>query len=81
MCRSYYRQSASSTKMQSQVFQAVRRKNVGTALAKDRLHHKPRVYIQIARTAVILGSSPFYYSDVQILFIAIIPIKLYTLIS
>lgn len=67
--------------MQSQVFQTVRRKDVGSAPAKDRLYHKPRVYIQIARMAVISESSPFNYSDVQILFIAIIPIKLYTLVS
>lgn len=60
---------ASSRRVQSQVFQTVRRKDASTAPAKDSLHHKPKVYIQIARTAVISGSSPFYCSDILKMFI------------
>lgn len=46
---SYYCQSASPRRMQSQVFQRVRSKDAGIAPAKDRLHHKSKVYIQITK--------------------------------
>ena len=58
-----------------------KRVDAGTAPPKDRLHHKPRVYIQIARTAVISGSSPFYCSDICRMLVDIVPIPMYTLIS
>ncbi len=68
-------------RMQSQIFQTIRRKDAGIAPAKGRLHHKPRVYIQIARTAAIPGSSPFYCSDVYRMLVDIAPMRMYTLIS
>ena len=69
MRRSNHCQSASSRRMQPQVFQTVRRKDAGTAPIKDYLHHESRVYIQITITAVISESSPFYCSDNSKMFI------------
>ena len=81
MCRGYHRQSASPRRMQSQVFQTVRRKDAGTAPTKGRLHHKPRGYIQIAKMAVISESSPFYCTDICRMLVDIVPLKMYTLIG
>ena len=77
----YHRQSASPRRMQSQVFQTVRRKDAGIASAKDYLHHESRIHIQIAKTAVISGSSPFYYSDICRMLVDIVPMRMYTLVG
>lgn len=73
---SYYCQSANPRRMQSQVFQRVRSKDAGISPAKDRLHHKSKVYILITKTAVIHRSSPFYCSDICQMLVDIVPMKM-----
>lgn len=59
----------------------IRRKDAGIAPAKDYLHHESRIHIQIAKTAVISGSSPFYYSDICRMLVDIVPMRMYTLVG
>jgi len=77
----YHRQSASPRRMQSQVFQTVRRKDAGIAPAKDYLHHESKKKKKKKGAWVCVCSSPFYYSDICRMLVDIVPMRMYTLVG